>query len=294
MKGDAIYKRTFNQMLDHLNDMAPGARIASETALHVRVGASRTTIRKILAELETRGLIERTAAVRTLVRHPDKKQYFARTETLSTSTQVEKKFLEWMLRADPKPGDVINELDLARQFGVSTSGILKFLNRFGRFRIIEKRAPSGWRFTGFTREFAMELFEVREMFEPRSAQTFAALPPEAPAWKTLKSLQNDHLALQQDLARRFHDFSDLDERFHRLITDASHNRFIADFHDVISLIFHYHYQWNKSDEAERNRRAIIEHLEYIDALFSRDPARVEVACNRHLTSARQTLLDSVK
>ena len=29
---------------------------------------------------------------------------------------------------------------------------------------------------------------------------------------------------------------------HRLINDASRNRFIEDFYDVISLIFHYHYQ----------------------------------------------------
>ena len=58
---------------------------------------------------------------------------------------------------------------------------------------------------------------------------------------------------------RFHDFSGLDERLHRLINGASANRFIVDFHDIISLIFHYHYQWNKSDERERNAAAIGEH-----------------------------------
>jgi hypothetical protein len=34
--------------------------------------------------------------------------------------------------------------------------------------------------------------------------------------------------------------------------------FIVDFYDIISLIFHYHYQWNKVDERVRNRAAILE------------------------------------
>ena len=293
MKGEAVYKKTFNAMLALLADLSPGDALESENGLQLRLGASRTTIRKGLAELVARGVIVQDATLRRLARPPAAHDPFDRAETMSTSAQVEKKFMEWMLRADRKPGDVINELDLARQFGVSTSGIREYLNRFSRFRLIEKRANSGWCFIGFTREFALELFDVRELFEIRSAMAFAALPPEAAAWTTMKALQKEHLALQDDIARRYHDFSDLDERFHRLINDASQNRFMVDFHDVISLIFHYHYQWNKADEKERNRAAIAEHLEYIAALLSRDLVRVDAACRKHLTSARKTLLASV-
>ena len=93
---------------------------------------------------------------------------------------------------------------------------------------------------------------------------------------------------------RFHDFSDLDNRFHRLVNDASPNRFIVDFYDIISLIFHYHYQWNKRDERQRNEVALLEHLDYIEALFSRDPSRIEITCKSHLKSARKTLLASIE
>ena len=71
------------------------------------------------------------------------------------------------------------------------------------------------------------------------------------------------------------------------------NRFIADFHDIISLIFHYHYQWRKADEKERNAAAIREHLAYIEALTTRNEDRIETACRRHLKSARNTLLASI-
>ena len=154
-------------------------RFSRKTGCNCGLGASRTTIRKVLAELAARGVIEQTASSRRLMRLPIASDAFDRAETMSTSAQVEKNFMEWMLRADRKPGDVINELDLARQFGVSTSGIREYLNRFSRFRLIEKRPNSGWCFMGFTREFALELFDVRELFELRSAMAFAAQPPQA-------------------------------------------------------------------------------------------------------------------
>jgi DNA-binding GntR family transcriptional regulator len=60
------------------------------------------------------------------------------------------------------------------------------------------------------------------------------------------------------------------------------------------MIFHYHYQWNKTDEKERNRVAIEEHLRYIDSLKSRSQIDAEYLCRKHLMSARQTLIKSLE
>ena len=49
-------------------------------------------------------------------------QRFPEAETVPTAAQVEKRFMEWMLRDNARPGTAINELDLARQFGVATTG----------------------------------------------------------------------------------------------------------------------------------------------------------------------------
>jgi DNA-binding GntR family transcriptional regulator len=136
----------------------------------------------------------------------------------------------------------------------------------------------------------MELFEIREMFELRSARDFVALPENSLLWQKLEALRSEHLALHREIDSRFHDFSDLDSRFHRLVNSASPNRFIDSFYDVIAMIFHYHYQWNKHDERQRNAIAIREHLAFIDALFSRDVKSVEAACQGHLASAKATLL----
>ena len=293
MRGETFFKRTFNEALDTLSQLHLGDALPSENALTRNVQASRTTVRKVLEALQERGISAGPPGGRMLMRLPAASDYFLENETVATGAQVEKKFMEWMLRGDRKPGDVVNGLDLARQFGVSTNAIREYLGRFARFGLIERRPNSSWIIRGFTREFALELFEIREIFELRSALAFARQLETAISWKSLAKLEVEHHELLGDLDARYHDFSDIDERFHRLINTTSGNRFIVDFHDIISLIFHYHYQWSKADERERNAVAIAEHLDYIAALFSRDPARVESACRLHLTSARKTLLASI-
>jgi DNA-binding GntR family transcriptional regulator len=221
-----------------------------------------------------------------LLRHPVQTDLYPELETEHLGAIVEKRFMKWILDGDCKPGQQLNGLELARQFGVSTSAIRDYLNRFSQFGLIDKRPNGGWVFKGFTRDFAEELCEVRLMFELRSAQRFLALPASDPAWRTLDSVRQEHLDLLREAQTRFSEFSELDERFHRLINDASRNRFIVNFYDVISLIFHYHYQWNKGDERVRNIAAMREHLVYMDALTSRNRSKVAAAVKTHMAGGR--------
>jgi DNA-binding GntR family transcriptional regulator len=290
MKTDTVFKRTFNNALDLISRLPDGETLPAETILSERLGASRTTVRKVIASLVERGVVAGSGRHRR-VRLPKKSmRRFPQAETVPMAAQVEERFMEWMLRDDARPGMLINELELARQFGVATTGIREFLNRFQRFGLIERRPNGGWVFKGFTTSFALELFEIREMFELRSARAFTNLPEASPFWTQLEALQSEHLVLLEEIDKRYHDFSDLDSRFHRLISSAAPNRFIDSFYDIITVIFHYHYQWNKRDERQRNEVAIREHLAYIAALLSRDTKPAERACRAHLASARKTLL----
>ncbi|WP_404402092.1 GntR family transcriptional regulator [Pelagibacterium halotolerans] len=292
MKTDAVFKRAFNDALELMGTLGPGEPIPSETALSGRLGVSRTTVRKVLMELAQKGVVATYEHDRAYAVTGKRVEPYPEAETIPQSEQVETQFMEWMLRDDTRPGTLINERELAREFGVATGAIREFLNRFQHYGLIEKRPNAGWLFKGFTTAFALELFEIREMFELRSARALGALPAAAPEWNTLKALREEHEALLADIDRRFHDFSDLDNRFHRFINATAPNRFVDDFYGIISLIFHYHYQWNKRDEKTRNAVAIREHITYIDALESRNPSLIELACRAHLASAKQTLLRS--
>jgi DNA-binding GntR family transcriptional regulator len=247
----------------------------------------------VIRELSNRGIIVEEDGSKTLGRPIRKRDLFSGIETTSRHEHVERQFMEWMLRGGAAPGTLINELELARQFHVATNGIREFLIRFSRFGLVEKKSNSGWLFKGFTEDFALELFEVRVMFELRSARHFAGLPPDSQLWAGLEKIRRQHVDLLADVDARFHDFSDLDNRFHRLINESEPNRFIDGFSDIITLIFHYHYQWNKADEKERNKAAILEHLTCIDALQSRNRRKIETAWRAHLRSARDTLVRSL-
>lgn len=294
MKPDTVFKRAFNETLELVAVLGDGGTFPSENTLKARLNVSRTTVRKVLTTLAGRGVVGGSGAHRVVrsARRAAKLKRFPAGETEPLSAQVEKRFMEWMLRDNARPGTAINELELARRFGVATTGIREFLNRFQRFGLIERHPNAGWVLKGFTTEFALELFEIREMFEMRSAQAFVALPDHSPLWRAIDALREEHLGLLNEIDERFQDFSDLDTRFHRLINSAAPNRFIGDFYDIIALIFHYHYQWNKKDERQRNVVAISEHLTYIEALLSGSASMVALACSAHLASAKQTLLRS--
>jgi DNA-binding GntR family transcriptional regulator len=289
MKPDTVFKQTYNRALDMLLKTRRNDILPSENSLRASLGVSRTTVRKVLARLIDHGYVRIEGELRRAALKPRANAYFPSVETISSADQIERLFMEWILREDAKPGTAINELELTRQFRVGTSVVREFLGQFRRFGLIEKRANVGWLFKGFTEEFAAELFEIREMFELRSVRAFASLPDDHAAWVALETIRDEHLHLLSAIDRRFHDFSDLDNRFHRLVNAASPNRFIDDFYDIITLIFHYHYQWNKRDERQRNEVAVGEHLAYINALIKRDRKGAERACRLHLASARQTL-----
>jgi DNA-binding GntR family transcriptional regulator len=292
MKPDTVYKRAYNATLPLLRQLGAGAILPSENELSAALGVSRTTVRKVIAELARRRYVTVHQLKKVVRLEPGPDSAYPDPETLPTSQRVEHRFMDWIVRGDVRPGAQINELDLARQFGVGTNGIREFLNGFRRFGLIEKRANAGWSFKGFTPEFAAELFEIREMFELRSAVAFADLAPADPLWKDLDALESEHRRLLGEIDHRFNDFSDLDDRFHRFINNVVPNRFIADFYDIIAFVFHYHYQWSKTAERERNERAVIEHLAYIAALKLQDRVKIVAACRRHLDTARVTLFRS--
>lgn len=103
-----------------------------------------------------------------------------------------------------------------------------------------------------------------------------------------------HLDLKARIDSDYHEFSKIDETFHQAINSVVRNRFVEEFQKVISLIFHYHYLWNKADEKDRNAAAIEEHLAIVEALEARDADAACRAAVKHLKTSKTTLLSSLR
>ena len=287
---NTVFKEAYNRYAAALRT---DTALPSEPEIAAQLGVSRSTARAILTRLSEEGIIRWNKRQKIVLRQPTDRDLFPSEETDSLHDIIERSFMQRILSDDAAPGMQINELELAREIGTGTTSVREFLIRFSRFGLIEKRPNSHWILKGFTREFALELADVREMFELHSAADFGRLPKDHAAWTDLAAIKQDHLDVLSDMDQRYKEFSALDERFHLLIHRASKNRFIADFYDAIAIIFHYHYQWNKAAARQRNERAIHEHLDYIAALESGDQAQIDFSARLHLRSARQTLLQSL-
>tara|TARA_R110001583_G_scaffold105494_2_gene253401 strand:+ start:117197 stop:118090 length:894 start_codon:yes stop_codon:yes gene_type:complete len=292
-KTNRTYKETYNACLDYIVSLGDGACLPPEKEMATKWSISRSTVRAVLDHLAEENIIHWKGREKTVLRLPDKSDYFQASETRPTADLIEPAFMQYIVGGDLAPGTVLRESELAKSFGVSASSVREYLIRFSRFGLIEKKPNRYWVLNGFTRDFAMELFDVREMFELRAFDAFVQLPRNHSSWKKLATLGDEHRYLQGDIDGRYMQFPRLDDRFHRLIISTFHNRFADDFYDLVALIFHYHYRWNKTGEKDRNADAVEEHLLVIDALGSGDFDVGRIRFREHLQTARRTLLASV-
>lgn len=288
-----VFKLAANNLLAWIAAQDVGEPLPSESRLAALCDVSRTTIRAALDYAIRRGIVVSRGSSRQVARRPVPDDYFDLAQVRSRSEQIERRFMERVLLRDLRPGQQFSEVQLARDVGASTTTVREFLIRFSRYGLIEKRPRGGWRLCAFDLAFANELADMRLLIEIAALDRLALLSPDAPAWRPVAELLARHRALQAEIEERYLAFSNLDRDFHRFIIDQLDNRFAHGFYDLISFIFHYHYQWDKSDEKERNAVAIGEHLAVLEALQTRDIARAKRELDRHLATSRRTLTRSI-
>ena len=290
-KSNNVYKDAFNRGLRLLDETKS---LPSEPELGTLLGVSRTTVRSILSRMEETGLIAWNKRNKTVLRSPGPEDFFPEEETDSLAEIIERSFMRRLLAEGAEAGMQINELELAREIGVGTTSVREFLIGFSSSGLIEKKPRGGWRLCAFDRSFAMELADVRQMFEFAAIEHFAKLAPTDAAVAKVDELIARHEKLGSVMPRQHKDFPALDRDFHTFLIDLLNNRFAQGFYDIVSLVFHYHYQWDKDEELARNQYAVQEHLAILRALARRDFAGARKAMRTHLDSSRSTLLQSIR
>lgn len=291
---DDRFRQAYNALLDQCITLLPGEQLAAETALAQNLNVSRTVVRAVLERLNETGIIKWEGREKVLLRVPADADRLLISDNSTSDEELEQMLLDWILRFDVPPGAMVNVTELARRFAVPAHALQSFLASLSRFGLVRRHARGGWEMIGFTRDYAIELSDFRMMLELNAISHLLTLPPEDPIWRKLDELELEHRLLAEQINERFHDFSFLDERFHNIIGSVIHNRFAREFQKVIALIFHYHYQWDKKDERERNIAAVNEHLRLIEALKWRDQEAALAAARDHLHTSKQTLLSSMR
>lgn len=294
-KPSTVFKRTTNQLLQYIADHAPaGTILPSESRLATLCLASRTTIHSALAHLRARRVIGAAPRGNAVQRTPRPSDYFDADELRTGMDRVRQVLMERVFQKDMPPGAEFSEAELAREAQTSTVSVREFLIGFARFGLIEKKARGGWRLCAFDPQFGEELADMRQVLELAALGQFEALGHDDPAWTALEALVARHRRLQAKIAARFREFPALDREFHGFLIGVLGNRFAQGFYDIVSFVFHYHYQWDRRDEMQRNTHALTEHLQILEALAARDVAAAQQAMRAHLATSRRTMLRSIR
>jgi DNA-binding GntR family transcriptional regulator len=288
-----VFKRNTNALLRYIDThVALQASLPSEQRMAGITQGSRTAVRRSLTYLEERGMLS-DLKERRLTRKPMPEDYFGEDELQTGAERIQEVLMERIYCNDLLPGAGFSETELARASGASTISVREFLIGFARFGLIEKKPQGGWRLCAFDRHFATELEEVRRMFELAAVERVVALPANNPVFAQLQDLLVRHEELKAAWPAGTASFPALDREFHTLLIGHMNNRFAQSLNDLVSLVFHYHYQWDKGDEMPRIQYALQEHLSILRALCQRDRAAALQAMGSHLDSARRTMLDAV-
>ena len=289
-----LIQETVNGILATLSDFQEGnTLVLKDNTLAKKFNVSRTTIRTAITELEKKGIVEINGSHKCVLRAATKADYFDTSNSVSSKEEIiEKYFLDLINHGKLLPGGKFSELELAKASGCNTITVREFLIKFSRFGLIEKSPRAKWQMVKFDEKFALELVEFRRILEMSSITKLLAVAEGDDVWAELRDLLDMHLEVLEDVENRYTELSELDRKFHFIVQRASDNRFFMQFFDVVSLICHYHYQWNKGDELDRNKVALEEHVEIITQLLAHNTSGVIIAMETHLNTAKKTLLRS--
>jgi DNA-binding GntR family transcriptional regulator len=122
------------------------------------------------------------------------------------------------------PGAVINERELIDELGIGRTPTREALQRLAQEKLVEVYPRRGMFVTSVDVRDLGRLSEVRLVLEPEAARLASDRATDA----DIHDLRVLALELRRDRRRDWRALMDLDERIHRAVYRASHNRFLAE------------------------------------------------------------------
>ncbi len=204
------------------------------------------------------------------------------------SDQVYQHLLQEVLSGHLAPGDVLREVELAAQLGVSRTPVREGLGRLAAQGLAEIRANRSVVVRRLGAEQLRHIYQVREALEGLAAEL--ACRRLTPA--DLAHLEQCSTAVseEEDAGYRAacHRF---DIELHRLLAARSGNpvlaREIEKFHDLVQLVRH-----RVASQPGALSLALRQHRQIIAALKSRKPAAARERMIEHIRSSCAVAVDS--
>ena len=207
-------------------------------------------------------------------------------KSTSLADQVFDKLENDIIQGIYSKGEILTELKLVEQLGVSRTPIREALRRLEQERLIEDTGK-GSRVLGITEEDLQDIMNIRERIEGLAAY-YAAKNINAEGLRELT-----HIVDLQEFYFSKHDKEHLrqvDDEFHDMICALSGRSVIAD--TLIPLMRKTRrYRRVAIDDWERTTNTMREHKAMYEAIASGDADLAEKLATAHIVSAKRHLIE---
>ena len=209
--------------------------------------------------------------------------------TTSLADQVFEKLENDIILGVYPRGEILTELKLVEQLGVSRTPIREALRKLEMERLIEDTGK-GSVVLGITQEDLVDIMHIRQHIEGL-ATAYAAkrMTPE-------KRKELEHVVSLQDYYCSNEDWEhlhQLDDKFHQLVCDFCGSTVIQ---DTVMPLHRKSKRYRKAavENTERSRQMVREHREIYEAIASGNAELAEQLSAKHIESAKKHMLKGLE
>ena len=207
-------------------------------------------------------------------------------KTASLADQVFEKLENDIIQGVYPKGEILTELKLVEQLGVSRTPIREALRRLEQERLIQD-SGKGSVVLGITLEDLEDIMNIRESVEGLAAYYAAqnATEEEKEELKQISELQDFYFA-KEDLIN----LQKMDDRFHDSLYEICHRSVL---HDVLLPLHRKSMRYRKITDKHKTvqERSVNEHKSIINAVIAGNGALAQELMNTHIRNAKEHVIE---
>lgn len=207
-------------------------------------------------------------------------------KTVSLADQVFEKLENDIITGVYQKGEVLTELRLVEQLGVSRTPIREALRRLEQERLIQD-SGKGSVVLGITLEDLEDIMNVRQSVEGLTAYYAAlnATEEEKEELKQISELQDFYFS-KQDMAN----LQKMDDRFHNELYVICHRSVL---HDTLLPLHRKSMRYRKVTVKQKHvqEQSVDEHKKIISAILAGDAVKAQELMNTHIKNAKDHIIE---
>ncbi len=213
-------------------------------------------------------------------------------KSISIADQIFEQLEHDILIGKYSRGEVLTEMSLTAELGVSRTPIREALRRLEQEHIIEETSK-GAVVIGISREDMFDMYEIRIHTEGLAAARAAKniTPEQLKKMKDILDLQNFYIEkrAEGDKQENTDNIKNLDSQFHELLYLCSASKAYV---DMLLPIHRKMIKYRKASikRHSRAKESIKEHLAIYEALRDGDSVKARELATQHVTNARDNIM----